>query len=175
MHSTLGITARLPGPADEFVAGGQRVRVLGPQDPSRTGSSAANWSRAPRPRLPPPRSSGPGWTARTGFAGARSQGPAHIRAAAPRIARGPGPRPPFPAHRARLFRRASVRGCSGPRTRSHTGQRYVQLGWQSSRSVNGQANRPWAGLRYRRATDSAYIRQGLLRAMSARIEWRAGR
>ena len=42
-----GRVPRLPGPAGEVAAGGQGVRVLRAETRSSTGSSAANWSRAP--------------------------------------------------------------------------------------------------------------------------------
>ena len=42
-----GRVPRLPGPVGEVVAGHQGLRVLRAEDPLGTGSSAANWSRAP--------------------------------------------------------------------------------------------------------------------------------
>ena len=108
-------------PVGEVGAGGRVSGCSGPRTRSRTGSSAANWSRAPAgsPASPVQRARSP---RRCRVSGCSGPGPARGRAAARRTGRGPRPRPPPPRSSGRGWRgRSGCRGCSGPRTRSRTG------------------------------------------------------
>ena len=89
-------SSRIPASPVQWASSRRVARVSGcsaPRTRSRTGSSAANWSR-PRPRPQPP-SSKRGCYGHLVFLGARHRTPVREPAAAPRI-RGPRPRPSPP-------------------------------------------------------------------------------
>ena len=116
-----GYVPRLPGPVGEVGAGVQGVRVSPRRGPAHPPAAARRTGPGPRLRLPPPRSSGQDWRARSGCRGCSvPRTCSSSRQLRGELVPGPGCVSRLPGPRARPPRAVRVRGCSGPRTRSST-------------------------------------------------------
>ena len=111
-----------PGPAGQFVAGGQGARVLGAEHPLVARAAARRTGPGRRPDPPPPQSSGPGCAGEQGARVLWAEDPFPDGQQRRELVPGPGrvPRLPGPVGQAGRGRPGSS-GCSEPRTRSSTG------------------------------------------------------